>query len=311
MAKFVSLDPVGASLVVGSLTCFVLAMDRGNWQGWRTITSLSASAVLIALFVINEWLMGSRAMIQGELLKNRNIITNLLYIFFLAGLFFPLTYTLSIQFQSVGNASATQSGIKLIPLILGVSIFTLVANGLLTFWRRLGVPLLVFGAISGTAGTALVHSLGADASFATWVGYEAIIGMGVGMALQIPMIANQAAVGVEDMAAVTALTLFVENVGTVLFIAATEAAFTSGLVKALGEYAPYLSPGTVLNAGATGIRTSFTPKQVTDVLRSYLQACQDSQFVPIACGGLAILVSMSLGFPEIVKEVNARVRKHT
>lgn len=40
-------------------------------------------------------------MIQAHLLRKRAIVLNLVYIFFLAGLFFPLSFALPIQFQSV------------------------------------------------------------------------------------------------------------------------------------------------------------------------------------------------------------------
>jgi hypothetical protein len=278
------------------------------WQNWRVITSLSAFAGLLVLFIVNERFMGSRAMIQGHLFRKRNITTNLIYQFFIAGLFFPLSYALPIQFQSVDNASATQSGVRLIPLILGVSVFTMVANGILTFWRRY-TPFLVFGAIAGTIGVTMVHTLGANAPIGTWIGYEILIGVGVGVALQVPMIANQAAVGVDDMAAVTSMTLFVENIGTTIFVASTEAAFTNGLIKALVDNTPDLKPEVVINTGATRIRTTFRPDEVHGVLRSYLQGCQDSQFIPIACGVSAVLASMFIAVPAAAKEWDSRVRK--
>lgn len=296
------------------MTCFVLAMERAgvlsSWQNWRVITSLSASAGLLILFIVNERLMGSRAMIQGHLLRKRNITTNIIYQFFLAGLFFPLSYVLPIQFQSVGNASATQSGLRLIPLILGVSAFTMVANGILTFYRRY-TPFLVIGAIAGTIGVAMVHTLGAEAHIASWIGYEILIGMGVGIALQVPMIANQASVGIEDMAAVTALTMFVENIGISIFIASTEATLTNSLVKGLAKYAPDIRPGVVINTGATRIRMMFRSDDIHGILHSYLQGCQDSYFVPIACGTSAAVVSMFIAVPAAAKELDARFRKRT
>ena len=139
----------------GSLACFLFALQKGgvssSWRNWRVVLSLTASALLAVLFVVNETLMGTRAMIQSDLLKRRSVAINLTYQVFIAGLFFPLSYALPIQFQSVDNQSASQSGLRLIPLIVGVSIFTMVANGLLTFWRHY-TPFLVVGAVAGTIG---------------------------------------------------------------------------------------------------------------------------------------------------------------
>jgi len=294
------------------MTCFVLALQRAgvvtSWRDWRVITCLVGSVLLTLLFIANEWRMGSKAMVQAHLLRKRGVVFNLIYIFFLAGLFFPLSYALPIQFQSVGNASASQSGIRLIPLILGVSVATIIANTILTFWRHY-TPFLVVGGISATIGVALVHSLDADADVKMWIGYEIVIAAGVGLSLQVPMIANQTLVGADDLAAVTSLTLFVENVGTALFIASTEAAFTNGLVSSLSRLLPTLNPATVLETGATEIRTAFEDDQITEILNSYLFGCKTSHFVPLASGGAAVLAALIVAVPSGVKEYQTRSRK--
>ena len=284
----------------GSITYLVLALEKGGvatpWNNWRVVTSLTASAVLLITFVANEWLMGSRAMLQSHLLKRRLILINMVYQVFLAGLFFPLSYALPIQFQSVGNATALQSGLRLIPLLLGVSIFTMVANAILTFWRHY-TPFLVFGAVGGTLGVLLMHTLDANAGVRTWIDFESLTAIGVGLALQVPMVANQALVGIEDMAAVTSMTLFFENIGTSIFIAATEAAFTNGLISGLQRNVPKLDTKTVVNVGVTEIRKLFPKDRLPGILTSYLQACEDSQLVPVACGGAATVVSMLMAVP--------------
>jgi hypothetical protein len=299
-------------MIVGSLTCFVLALQRGgvmtSWRDWRVITCLAASALLTILFIANEWRLGDKAMIQAHLLRRRSIVLNLVYIFFLAGLFFPLSYALPIQFQSVGNATASESGIRLIPLILGVSVATIIANGILTFWRHY-TPFLVIGAISATVGVALVHSLDANADIAKWIGYEIIIATGVGLSLQVPMIANQALVGAEDVAAVTSLTLFIENVGQAIFIASTEAAFTNSLISSLSRLLPTVNPATVLQTGATEIRTAFNDDQVNDILDSYFLGCKTSHFVPLVSGLAAVLAALIVAVPSGVKEYQSRARK--
>jgi hypothetical protein len=292
------------------MTFFVLAMQgagvTSSWRNWRVVASLAASGALLVVFVVNEWWMGPRAMIQTHLLKRRSVVVNSAYSFFLAGLFFPLSYALSIQFQSLGDASASESGVRLIPLILGVSVFTMVANGIITFWRRFN-SLLVVGAIAGTVGVVMVHRLETTHFGSAWIGFEVLTAAGVGLALQVPMISNQAAVASQDMAAVTSLSLFCENVGTALFVASTEAAFTNGLVSALTQNLPALDPKAVIDVGATEIRRAFRPDQVQAILASYLRGCKVSHFVPIACGSSAVLVSMIVAVPAAAKEFEWKV----
>ena len=297
------------------MALLVLALEHAgvtaSWRSWRVVLSLCGCGILAALFVINEKLMGSRAMIQSHILKKRNIAANLAYMFFLSGLYFPLSYTLPIQFQSVDNVSATGSGLRLIPLILGVCVFTMIVNGVLTFWRRHFMPFLLVGAIVGTIGAVLIHTIGPDARVRLWIIYELIVGLGVGIALQVPMIANQAAVGVDDIAAITSLTLFFENMGTAIFVAATESAFTNGLVNALARNTPSVSPESVVNTGATGLRTAFSSNELAAILHSYLEGCKDSILVPISCGAIAVLISFTVSVPAVTRQVSARLRKRT
>lgn len=201
--------------------------------------------------------MGKKAMVQSHLLKNKMVLANACYIFFLAGAYFPLLYTLPIQFQSVNNTSASQSGIRLIPLVLGISAVTMVANGLLTFWRHYK-PFLLVGAVFAIAGNAKIYTSNADTLASEWAGYEILSAIGIGIALQIPMISNQALVPADDMAAATSLTLFMENCGTALFVASSEAAFTNGLLSSLARKLPGTESKNVLDAGATQIRNLFS-----------------------------------------------------
>lgn len=219
--KILQLDLNGGAFVAGFLSSLVSAM---HWLGKypssspRVIGSFAGFVSLIGCFIINEWVMGRRAMIQSDLLKNKTIVANVCYIFFLAGAYFPLLYTLPVQFQSVNNTSASQSGVRLKPLILGISAVTMIANGILTFWRHYK-PLLLVGAILMVAGNTKIYMSNARTHTSEWVSYEILSAVGIGMALQIPVIANQASVSADDMAAVTTPTLFMENCGETLFVA--------------------------------------------------------------------------------------------
>lgn len=274
----------------------------------RVTGSLIGFASLLACFIINEWMMGERAMVQSHLLKNKTVLANACYIFFLAGAYFPLLYTLPIQFQSVNNVSASQSGVRLIPLVLGVSAVTMVANGLLTFWRHYKI-FLIIGAVFAIAGNSKIYDSDAITPTRDWVSYEIISAIGIGVALQIPMISNQASVPADDMAAATSLTLFMENCGTALFVASSEAAFATGLFSSLTRNLPDVDAKSVLDAGATQIRSLFSGRELEQVLIGYLEGCQTSHIITVACGAIAGMISLSNACPAAVTWAKLRLKK--
>ncbi|CAI6337626.1 unnamed protein product [Periconia digitata] len=309
--RLTHLDLHGGVLIAGFLCCFVYAMHWGGTHPWSSasvIGTLFGFSALCIAFVVNEWWMGDKAMVQGRFLRNRVILSNLGFVFFLAGLFFPLLYTLPVQYQSVDGASASQSGIRLIPLVMGVSVFTLVANGILTYWRHYR-PFLVLGSVLGTAGAVCIYTMNAQPSPATWIGFELLTAVGVGLALQVPMLSNQTCVGVGDIASITAITLFVENCGTTLFVASNEAAFTKSLIESLAKNIPSLNPETVLNAGATQLRHVFAGLELEGVLQSYLDGSKVSHILPVACGIVACLISGSDASGEMIRWASRRWRK--
>jgi hypothetical protein len=309
--KVTSLDINGAVLLSGSFSCFVLAMHWigvNPWTSARVVGSFVGFALLLVCFVVNERVMGDKAMVQAHLFKNRLVLANLIYIFFLAGAFFPLMYTLPIQFQSVSDTSASQSGVRLIPLVLGVSLCTMISNGLLTFWRHYK-PWLLLGALLATAGNSRIYTLDANTPTAQWVGYELITAVGIGLALQIPLLANQALVPAEDMPAATSLTLFMENVGTALFVASGEAAFTNGLLSSLRANLSEIDALKVLDAGATQIRKLFSGAELDDVLNSYLHGCKTGHLVPVSCAAIAAAISLSSAGPTAIRAFGMRMNK--
>ncbi|KAK3080100.1 hypothetical protein LTS18_003124 [Coniosporium uncinatum] len=269
------------------------------------IDTLSAFVVLRAIFILNEHRMGSRATVQPHFLHKPAFTTNVIYIFFLAGLYFPL-YSLPIRFHSLDAVSASISGVHLIPLVLGISLFTMVSNGLISYFGRGHLALLVLGGVAGTVGAGLIYSLDQHATTTYWIGYEFLAAMGIGVVLQIPTIANQALVPACDIAAATATTLFVEKLGTALFVAAEEAALKNRLVQSVGRYVPDLDPALVVRTGATRLRMTFGPEHIGGVLLAYLEGCKVNHALSLACGGAAAGVALAMAMPVAVRDWRAR-----
>ncbi|KAF2159727.1 hypothetical protein M409DRAFT_37869 [Zasmidium cellare ATCC 36951] len=303
LQRIENMDLGGAVLVGASLVCFVLAMHWIGTLPWRSpqiIGSLVGFVLLAVVFAIHQRLMGPKAMFQPRLLKNRTIAASCTFAFFFSGVLFPLEYILPIQFQALGGESAAASGVRIIPLLVTVSVFTLVANGILTL-RPTFSPLFVFGALAGTAGAIVMYKLDAQAAARQWIGAEILTSIGVGLALQLPIMANVAAVGTEDIPMATSLALFFENVGTTIFVSASDAAFTAGLVESIAQTTSSVDLHALINAGATSLRTTFPAAQLSAVLGAYEEGSRQSHLVPVACGSAALLVAITSALPSAIK----------
>jgi hypothetical protein len=208
--KLLQMDLPGAFVVMAAIICYVLAMQWGGqskaWDDGSVIACLVMFGVLVALFCAVEYFQGERAMVVGRLLKNRTNWVGMIFIFFLAGGFFLLIYYIPIYFQVVSGVSASQSGVRNLPLILGVTIATILSGGLITAFGHY-VPFLIVGAAMITIGSGLIYTLSIHSDSSEWIGYQALAGLGIGLALQIPVITAQAEAKPTDLSSVTAMIL--------------------------------------------------------------------------------------------------------
>ena len=145
-------------------------------------------------------------MVVPRLFKQGTVGGSCIYDVFFCGPYYLVIYYLPIYFQSVGNASATMSGVYNIPLILAVTIL-MIASGVFISKTNITLPLQVIGAAIGTIGSGLLYTLNVNTGLGKWIGYQIFGGFGWGLAFQLPIIVAQSKAKPEDMSSVTAMIL--------------------------------------------------------------------------------------------------------
>jgi hypothetical protein len=99
-------------------------------------------------------------------------------------------YYLPLWFQAINNVTAVESGIMNIPMIL-----SLVAASIVTGFSisRLGyyTPFIIMSSIIMSIGMELITTFTVDTGHATWIGYQVIIVLGMGLGMQQANVAVQ------------------------------------------------------------------------------------------------------------------------
>lgn len=208
--KLMQMDPVGIILVMGAVICYILALQYGgqshSWGSSEVVGLLVGFVLILVVFVVWEWSQKDRAMMPGRLVGDRVYIVASLFAFFFAGAYFLVIYYLPIYFQSIDNVSPTDSGVRNLPLILAVTIGTILSGG---FISKTGIaaPVMMFGAVLAVIAAGLIYTFHIGTPTGQWVGYQILGGFGWGVAFQVPIITGQAVSPVEDLAEVTAIIL--------------------------------------------------------------------------------------------------------
>ncbi|KAH7369278.1 major facilitator superfamily-domain-containing protein [Plectosphaerella cucumerina] len=292
--KFLQMDPVGVTLVMAAIVTYILAFQYAGhdapWNSGLVIGLIVAFSVLYIVFGVWEYFQGERAMLVPRLLKGRPVWVSCAYAFFFSGSYFLTIYYLPIYFQSVKGVSPTMSGVRNLPLILGVTV-AMILSGFFVSATGIAAPLKVGGAAVATIATGLIYTFDDDTTTGEWIGYQLLGGIGWGVSYQLPIIVAQSSADPADVSTVTAMVLFFMNLGGSSFISAGQAAFVNTLLSRLPTTAPGVDPLDVVATGATDIRPVFSAAQVPGILEAYMGGIKLALILPIAATGIAFVVS--------------------
>lgn len=208
--KLLQMDLLGTALVMGGVISYILALQYGGQtKEWRdpTVIGLLVGFVLIFVaFGVWERFNGERSMIVPRLFAHRDVWVSSIFTFLFSGAYFIIIYYLPIYFQSIDNTSPTESGVRNLPLILSVTVATIVAGGAVSA-TGIAAPVAVGGAGLATIASGLLYTLDIGTGTGKWVGYQILGGLAWGAAIQVPIIIGQATAKPEDISSVTAIIL--------------------------------------------------------------------------------------------------------
>ncbi|KAF9922173.1 hypothetical protein FBU30_007739 [Linnemannia zychae] len=223
------IDYSGTFLVIAAVICLLLPITWGgvdyDWNSPVIIVLFCVAAVLIAVLM---WVESKavEAIIPPRLFLNPTVAI-LFGVNFLTGMaFLGVIFYCPIYFQVVLGSSATASGLKLLPMVLGL-VFSSIASGALMSVVGDYRIFIWLGTTMMSIGVGLCMLFDAHSGMGKQIGFLLIVGLGIGLILQTCMLAAQAAVEKEDMAVTTALCGFMNSIGGGIGIAMCSALFNN------------------------------------------------------------------------------------
>ncbi|KAG0265808.1 hypothetical protein DFQ27_000343 [Actinomortierella ambigua] len=231
------IDYIGTLLIIAVVVCLLLPITWGGveypWNHGAIIGLFCVAAALIATLVYAET-KAYEAIVPPRLFKNFNVATIFLVNFFTGIGFLGVIFYSPIYFQVVKGNGATASGLKLLPMVLGL-VFASILSGAIMAKIKDPRYFIWIGAALVPVGVGLCILLDENSSMGEEIGFLLIVGAGVGLILQTAMIAAQASVEKEDMAVVTALCGFFNSIGGAIGIAMCTALFNNHLAAKMKE----------------------------------------------------------------------------
>jgi EmrB/QacA subfamily drug resistance transporter len=241
------IDYLGTALLAASATCVVLLTSwGGTTYPWLSpeIFGLGAGAVILAA---GWWLSAGRA---AEPVLPRRLFRNPVFsvgsgISFGAGFaLFGATAFLPLYLQVVRGVTPTISGVYLLPMVLGLLVTSIASGQLISRYGRYKVFPIV-GTAAMTLALYLLSTITETTTSVVLDVYFAVLGFGLGLILQVLVIAVQNSADYADLGTATSSVTFFRTIGGSFGVAIFGSIFSSRLAANLAAtlHGTALPPG--------------------------------------------------------------------
>jgi hypothetical protein len=304
----VSIDWLGAFLLAAGVAALTLFTSWGGsqyaWDSWQIILLGVGAVVALVLFVVVEPMIARRGgdpILSLALFRSGNFSASIVLTFLVGFAMFGAVTFLPQYQQNVQGASATNSGLLLLPM-MGGALVTSLAGG--QFVTRTGhyKGLLVAGALAMATGLGLFATMGTETTQFVTSLYMVVLGIGMGLLMQTTMLVVQNSVAMRDVGAASGAATLFRTVGGSLGVSLLGTLFTNRLTSELAGSVGASGAGQLTGGG------QLTPAmlgQLPEALRTAYQSAVTAG-VGVVFLWAAIIALLAVVGALLIREVPLR-----
>ena len=237
------LDLRASALLVVGLTGLILALQLDKrafpWDSPITIGLMLGGGFLLFLFWRRS-MKSPNPVLDFRLFSNTVFSVGNAALFFLGIVFLGVIVFLPLFIVNVLGVSATEAGVSLIPLSLGIVFGATISGQLVSRFGHYRRLLLLGGAIL-LVGLVLLSSLNTETTYTQVIFYMLICGVGIGPALPLFPLAIQNAVDIRLLGQATSASQFFRQIGGVTGAAFMGTVLAVSLISSFAELSTTLS----------------------------------------------------------------------
>ena len=295
-----TIDYLGTALLAAAATSLVLLTTLGGnvypWASAPTYMLAIAGVICIIGFVLVEQ-RAAEPVMPLELFRNR-VFSFASAIGFAVGFaLFGATTFLPLFMQVVNGASPTASGLRLLPMVVGILLTSTLSGQLISRLGRYKI-FPIAGTALMTVGLFLLSRMNEQTSVLVQSLSMLVLGLGLGLVFQVLVIVVQNAVEYRNLGAATSDATFFRSIGGSFGTAVFGAIFSNQLASHLSALASRLPPGVKLSAAESVAALRLLPPAVqAEVIHAYALSLSTVFLVAVPIAALAFVLSWLL--PEV------------
>lgn len=298
------IDYLGVVLLTVGITAIVLVTTWGGTEyAWTSarIMELTALGVVSLVGFVFWQTKAAEPVLPLHIFRNLNF-TLMSVIGFVTGfVMFGATLFLPLYQQAVQGASATNSGLLLLPMLGAMLVTSMVAGRVTTGSGRYKV-FPVTGGVLMIIGLYLMSTMDTDTTRLTSGIYMAVVGAGMGCLMQVTMLVAQNSVEMKDMGVASSSATLFRTLGSSFGVAVMGALFNNRVQDVMTERAGALGEGiTERSAQLDAASLAKLPAAAREAYQHAVSAGTHSAF--LLGSAIAVVVLVAAVF---VKEVPLR-----
>jgi EmrB/QacA subfamily drug resistance transporter len=271
-----SIDYLGAVLLVTGVSTLLLGMVNGGEAGWTSpeIIGLLASGLVLAGTFLWWESHAAEPILPLRLFHNRIFSVSSGIGFSIGFAMFGAIVFLPLYLQIVRGVSPTQSGLELLPLMAGLFTASVISGRRITTTGRYK-RFPIAGTAITAVGLALLSTLGSDTPYWRTALFMLTLGVGIGLVMQVIVLAMQNSVDPRDMGVATSSATFFRSLGGTFGTALFGTILTNRLASELAQRLPAAALHGVNTSQLTGspqVIAALPPAVREPVISSFVAA---------------------------------------
>src|SRR3954464_13863412 len=297
------IDLLGAALLSAGVASLILVTTWGGSQyawGSTTIVGLAVAGVLLLVAFVWQETRAPEPLLPLGLFRSRVFAVSNAMGFTIGRAMFGAIVFIPLSLQLVYGASPTSSGLRLLPLMAGLLVAAIASGRIISRVGRYKV-FPIAGTIVLVVGMFLLSRLGVGT--APWLAsvYMLVVGVGIGLVMQVLVLVVQNDVRRQDIGVATSTATFFRSVGGSFGVAIFGTIFATRLADQLAQF-----PKSVTARLGSGVH--LQPEQAKHlppvVHQDFLQAFAHSLHGVFLWGMAIALIPAALAW--LLKEVPLR-----
>ncbi|MFQ6146968.1 MDR family MFS transporter [Streptomyces seoulensis] len=294
-------DYVGAVLLTLGISSIVLVTTWGGseyaWTSARIMELIAIGVVALIAFVFWQT-RAAEPIVPLHIFRSRNF-TLMSVIGFVTGfVMFGAVLFLPLYQQAVQGASATNSGLLLLPMLGAMLVVSMIAGRVTTNSGRYKIFPIVGGVLM-VVGLYLLSLMDTDTTRLTSGLYMAVLGAGMGCLMQITMLVAQNSVEMKDMGVASSSTTLFRTLGSSFGVAIMGALFNNRVQHVMAERAGAL--GSKVTEQSAQLDAKSLEKLPAAAREAYQHAVSSGTHSAFLLGSVIGVIALVLAL--FVKEV--------